>query len=103
MPFITMDRSLSWGDVLVAAGLLISGVLAFAALETDISVSRERINHIGAGTNAVHQELQRHMQDEREAREAIRAELRTELKDINAKLDKLIEREANRGPAGGQR
>lgn len=96
MPSLKLDPTLSWGDVLMAIGLITTGVLAFAALDTDISISRERISHISAGTNAVHEELQRHIVDERDAREAIREELRRDLKDINAKLDMLIEREVGR-------
>lgn len=98
-----MDPSLSWGDVAMTVGLLVSGVLAFAALETEISLNKERIANIGASTTAVQSELQRHVEAEREAREALRQELRMELKEINSKLDKLIEREVIRNDGGGRR
>ena len=91
-----LDNSISWGDIGMGIGLLITGVLAFGDLSTRVSVTEDRLTQVGAGTTAMHAEFQRHELQEREDREAIRAELRGELRDINAKLDRLIEREGTR-------
>ena len=91
-----LDNSISWGDIGMGIGLLITGVLAFGDLSARVSVTEERLTQVGGGTTALHAEFQRHELQEREDREAIRAELRSELRDINAKLDRLIEREGKR-------
>lgn len=90
------DNSLSWGDVAMAAGLLLTGLLAFTDLSSRVTVHDERIKAIGTGTNEVHRELQAHIEREAVEREALRQELRSDLREINAKLDKLIEREISR-------
>ncbi len=77
-------------------GLLLTGVLAFGDLSERVAITEDRVTQIGAGTTAMHAEFQRHEMQEREDREAIRAELRAELRDINLKLDRLIERESKK-------
>ena len=96
MPAFRVENSISWGDIGMGIGLLLTGVLAFGDLSTRVSVTEDRLTQVGAGTTAMHAEFQRHELQEREDREAIRAELRAELRDINAKLDTLIEREGGR-------
>lgn len=96
MPQFRMDPSLSWGDVGMAAGLLISGVVAFATLQGDVKLVQEKVIQADARSQQVDRDLTQHIADERAEREAMRRELRGDLKDINAKLDKLIEREISR-------
>ena len=91
-----LDNSISWGDIGMAVSLLIAGVMAVAALDARVTVQNERINHVATGTSSMHLEFLKHADQERMAREDVRTELRNELKDINLKLDKLIEREIAR-------
>jgi hypothetical protein len=91
-----LDNSISWGDLGMAISLLIAGVVAIAEIDGRVSMQNERINHVATGTNSLHSEFMKHTDAERQAREDVRMELRAELKDINLKLDKLIEREIDR-------
>ena len=106
-PF-SLEQSLSWGDVLSAAVLLTTGLMAFTAVQTRVALNEERISAIGAGTSSMHTELQVHIEREDKAREAMRAEMKNDLRQIseelrddfssvNEKLDRLIERDIQRG------
>jgi len=88
---LRFEPSLSWGDLLLAGSLLVAGVVAFQNLDTRITINDERINNVGNGASSLHNELQSHITSEDARRETMRQELRSELHDINAKLDRLIE------------
>lgn len=96
MAAFRVDNSISWGDIGMALTAVVGIALSYAALSARVDVHDERIQQIGTGTNEVHNELRVHIQQEASDREAVRQELRGDLKEINDKLDKLIEREISR-------
>lgn len=88
-----LDPTINLGDMLVAAALAASGLIAFANLSARVDVHDERIAAIGTGTNSVHAELVNHMQQEVQERDQMRAEIREDLAEIKLRLDRIIERE----------
>ena len=87
-----IDPTISWGDIGMGIGLLFTGILAFTGLSEQVALQEERISSTAQATRATHEALETHKAESAARDLAIRAELRTELRDINNKLDRLVER-----------
>jgi hypothetical protein len=92
-----LDPTISWGDIGMGVGLLITGVLAFGGLEQRVALTEVDVKHTQSEVVRVGADLAQHKVDSLQADNAIKAEIKGELKDINTKLDKLIDREMDRG------
>jgi hypothetical protein len=74
------NHTLSWSGIIAVAGLLASGVATYNSVQNDIATLKrgetfqERIN-----------------QESREERKAIRAEQRESFRELNDKVDRLID------------
>ena len=89
------DPSLSWGDLAVALSLALSGILAFAQLSNRVSVAEVKIVQTEAQAVKVGNDLNAHKTESVSSDLQIRAEFRDQVREINSKLDRLIERELN--------
>ena len=92
----TFDASVSWGDI----GMLIGGLAftlgLFLGLRDDVMIQGERLTHTERGVSIVADDLKQHKVESMQADNMIKSEIRSELKGINDKLDRLVERELNR-------
>lgn len=95
-----LDPSVSWGDVGMGIGIVLGGVLAFADLDARVDLAGAEIVHAKESTAQVAQALVDHKRESAAEDKAIRGEIRAELEGINAKLDRLIERELDRQGGG---
>ena len=87
-----IDPTISWGDIGMGIGLLFTGILAFTGLSEQVALQEERISSTAQATRATYEALETHKAESAAHDLAIRAELRAELRDINNKLDRLVER-----------
>jgi hypothetical protein len=87
-----IDPTISWGDIGMGIGLLFTGILAFTGLSEQVALQEERISSTAQATRATYEALETHKAESASRDLAIRAELRAELRDINNKLDRLVER-----------
>lgn len=87
-----IDPTISWGDIGMGIGLLFTGILAFTGLSEQVALQEERIVTAAAHVRSVSESLEAHKVECASRDLAIRAELRAELRDINNKLDRLVER-----------
>ena len=87
-----IDPTISWGDIGMGIGLLFTGILAFTGLSEQVALQEERILSTAQHTKATYEALEAHKTESASRDLAIRAELRAELRDINSKLDRLVER-----------
>ena len=92
-----IDPTISWGDIGMGIGLLFTGILAFTGLSEQVALQEERILSTAQHTKATHEALEAHKVESASRDLAIRAELRAELRDINSKLDRLVERIPSNG------
>lgn len=90
---LKFEPRVSVGDIVMFFGLLASGLLAFAAMGERVSLVEAETQHNATAVVQVAGDLERHKQESAAADQALRAEIKSELRDINGKLDKLIERE----------
>lgn len=90
------DPSLSWGDLAVALSLALSGILAFAQLSNRVSVVEVKLVETQGRVQQVSGELNSHKIDSQNSNVLIRQEVRDSLREVNTKLDRLIERELDR-------
>jgi hypothetical protein len=95
-PIMKLDPSVSWGDIAMGVGLLFTGVVAFTDVSERVALNETETRHVSATVQVVDRKLAIHAEQEERLREASRSEIRQELRDINGKLDKLIERELDR-------
>ena len=77
-----IEPTISWGDVSIATGMLIAGTLNEVAVE-----------HFRADLTTLNSDYREHLSQERQERQLMRDEVRTDLQIISNKLDKLIERQ----------
>lgn len=87
-----VEQSISWGDLGMGVGLLITGIVAFTDLGERVAVQDEKITTTAAYVKVIDINLETHKRDSLAADQAIKAEIRTELRDINQKLDRIVER-----------
>lgn len=92
MKFI-LEPTISWGDLSIATGLLITGVLAFTDVSEGVTLNEIRVAHFRADLLTLESEYNEHLTQERAERQLMREEVRGDLQRINEKLDKLIERQ----------
>jgi hypothetical protein len=90
------DASISWGDIGMAIGGLVFTLGVFLSLRDDVMIHNQRIGHAEKAVNVVAEDLRLHKTESLAADNQIKTEIKTELKDINDKLDRLVERELNR-------
>ena len=87
-----LDPTISWGDIGMGIGLMFTVILAFTGLSEQVALQNERITATAAYSKQVNDNLERHKVESYAADTAIKTELKTELRDINQKLDRLVER-----------
>ena len=88
-----LEPTISWGDISIATGLLITGVLAFTDVSEGVTLNEIRVAHFRADLTTLEAEYNEHLTQERAERQLMREEVRGDLQRINEKLDKLIERQ----------
>lgn len=88
-----LEPSISWGDLCVATGLMITGVLAFTDVSNGVAVNEMRLQHVSSDLNMLNEEFREHLTQERADRQLMREEVREDLALIMAKIDRLIERD----------
>lgn len=91
-PRFRFDSSLSWGDVGMALALLLSGLIAFFSVTERVTVAESNITRNVKGLDYVSDDLKMHKVESVQSHAAMRGEIREELKSINEKLDRMIER-----------
>ncbi len=92
----TFDASVSWGDIgMLIGGLAVSAGL-FLNLRDDVIVHGERLLHAERGVSVVAEDLRQHKSESVAADNLIKSEIKAELRGINDKLDRLVEREIDR-------
>ena len=87
-----LDPTISWGDIGMGIGLMFTGILAFTGLSEQVALQNERITAKASYSKQVNDNLERYKVESYAADTAIKTELKTELRDINQKLDRLVER-----------
>lgn len=86
------DPSISWGDVGMALALLLSGLIAFFSVTERVTVAETNIGRNVKALEYVAEDLRTYKVESLQAQSAMRGEIREELKSINDKLDRMIER-----------
>jgi hypothetical protein len=89
----SFDPSLSWGDVgmfVAAVGVSVSFLWGF---QRQILVHAERMSAQERHIERVDVDLRQHKSESVASDAAIRADIKSELRDINSKLDRIVERE----------
>ena len=88
---ISIDPSISWGDITLGVGLVCAGILAFADVSANVSMNAIAVEHIENDVKALSDLHQAHLEQERADRILMREELRDDLRRIEAKLDRMME------------
>ena len=88
---LSVDPSLSWGDIVMTASLVVAGLLAFSDVSKGVALNASSIEVVEVDLVALTDVHRERMQQEREDRERMREEMRQDLKAISDKLDRLIE------------
>ncbi len=91
--WLKIEPRVTLGDVVMFLGLMAGGLWAFAAVDTRVTVLERESNHTSDAVVAVSVALETHKRESVLADQQIRGETAEQLRDINAKLDRLIERE----------
>lgn len=98
MSLFTFTPSVSAGDVLVAVGLVLAGVFAFTDLDKKVAVVETKtISEIAAIQReqvTLREKFYAQVRADAVTRRQDRDEYKSDLKAINDKLDRLIERQA---------
>lgn len=92
---IRLDPSISWGDIGMGIGLLITGILAFTSLGERVTVIERDVQHVSAAVLTADTSFRQHVGESISRDQQIRIEVRQELRDLNQKIDRLIERVPN--------
>ena len=88
---LSVDPSLSWGDIVMTASLVVAGLLAFSDVSKGVALNASSIEVVEVDLVALTDVHRERMRQEREDRERMREEMRQDLKAISDKLDRLIE------------
>ena len=88
---LSVDPSLSWGDIVMTASLVVAGLVAFSDVSKGVALNASSIEVVEVDLVALTDVHRERMQQEREDRERMREEMRQDLKAISDKLDRLIE------------
>lgn len=88
---MTFRPELSWGDLMVTTGLLVTGVLAFTNVSQGVALNTVSIDHIEAIYDNLQADYRQHLDQERQDRQLMRDEVRQDLRDIGVKLDSLLQ------------
>lgn len=94
---LNLEPSLSWGDIVMTAGLIASGFMAFTAVSEGVAKNATAIEFVEEDIAQLTEDHAARLQQERNDRELMRREMREDLLLINQKLDRLIERELGSG------
>ncbi|HAL41652.1 MAG TPA: hypothetical protein DCP57_04335 [Gammaproteobacteria bacterium] len=87
----SLEPRISWGDVLMTTGLVISGVIAFGQVSEGVTLNASAIEVIDGDIRQLAQDHRNRLQLERADRERMRLEMREDLRAISEKLDRIIE------------
>tara|TARA_E500000178_G_scaffold330458_1_gene362369 strand:+ start:575 stop:874 length:300 start_codon:yes stop_codon:yes gene_type:complete len=87
----SLEPRISWGDVLMTTGLVISGVIAFGAVSEGVALNASAIEVVENDLRQLTQDHRERLQLERADRELMRSEMREDLRAISEKLDRIIE------------
>ena len=90
---MNIEPTISWGDVSIATGMLIAGLLAFTDVSKGVTLNEVAVEHFRADLTTLSAEYREHLSQERQERQLMRDEVRSDLQIIGTKLDKLIERQ----------
>ena len=90
---LKFEPTVSWGGVVMFTGLLLGGVFAFTDLSARVDLVEQKAGYNAQQTERVAGDLERHKVYSANSDQALRTEIKGELRDISGKLDKLIERE----------
>ncbi|MAG09813.1 MAG: hypothetical protein CL494_05315 [Actinobacteria bacterium] len=88
---LSVDPSLSWGDIVMTATLVIAGLVAFSEVSKSVALNTSSIEVVEIDMVALTEVSRERMKQERADRERMREEMRQDLKAISDKLDRLIE------------
>ena len=87
----SLEPRISWGDVLMTTGLVISGVIAFGAVAEGVALNASAIEVVESDIRQLTEDHRERLQLERADREQMRSEMREDLRAISEKLDRIIE------------
>lgn len=97
MAGFSFDRSISLGDLVVAIGLVLAGVFAFTDLDKKVAVvatkSASELASLQREQNSIEEKFLTQVRTDAQTRRLDREEYKSDLKAINDKLDRLIERQ----------
>lgn len=97
---LKFDKTISIPDILTILGAALAMTLAYAELNERINVTRVDLGYTSQAVREVGTELRLHKTESLAADMQIKQEVRDNLRDINAKLDRLVERELERNGSG---
>ena len=83
---LSVDPSLSWGDIVMTASLVVAGLVAFSEVSKGVALNASSIEVVEVDIVALTEVHRERMQQEREDRERMREEMRQDLKAISDKL-----------------
>jgi hypothetical protein len=89
---LQIDPSISWGDIVLGTGLVVSGILAFTDVSAKTTLNSVSIEHLESNVNQLESTHREHLAQERLERQLMREEVREDLSVISAKLDRMLER-----------
>jgi len=89
---LQIDPSISWGDIVLGTGLVVSGILAFTDVSAKTTLNSVSIDHLESNVNQLESTHREHLAQERLERQLMREEVREDLSVISAKLDRMLER-----------
>ena len=87
----SLEPRISWGDVLMTTGLVISGVIAFGAVSEGVALNANAIEVVESDIHQLTEDHRERLQLERADRDQMRSEMREDLRAISEKLDRIIE------------
>ena len=87
-----VDYSISWGEIVMTAGLVFSGIIAFASVSEGVALNAASIDVVDRDVQQLAQEHRDRLQEEKADREQMRQEMREDLRAISEKLDQLMQR-----------
>ncbi|MCY4044390.1 MAG: hypothetical protein OXE99_04860 [Cellvibrionales bacterium] len=91
-----MDKTLTLGHVVAALSFLCAGVVVYSTTTNGIQRNEQAIAHLEQRLNSQAEQVKLVRDEFQDEIELLRKDFNSEIKIVQAKLDRLIERELNR-------
>lgn len=93
---IRFDKAISISDIAVIISAAMAILFTYTDLKREAAETRLELGYTNTAVAAVSTDLRTHKIESTQSDQLIKSEVRDSLRDINAKLDRLVERELDR-------